>query len=175
VLSGCRELAARGFTHALQLDADGQHESGDVPRFLEAFQRDPEALILGAPRFDASAPRSRRWGRLLTNVWIWINSLSGAVEDAMCGFRLYPLAPLLKVAGGARLGKRMDFDPEVLVRLQWEGLRVVNLPTEVRYPEDGRSHFRLGLDNWLISKMHTRLFFGMLGRLPLLLWRKWAR
>jgi hypothetical protein len=66
----------------------------------------------------------------------------------------------------------MDFDPEIAVRLYWEGVPVRALPTRVTYPEGGRSHFRLWQDNWLISWMHTRLVFGMLWRAPRLLRRR---
>jgi glycosyltransferase involved in cell wall biosynthesis len=173
VMAGLKEAGRRGFSHALQIDADGQHQAQDVPKFLDAAAKDEAALVIGAPLFDQGAPKSRLYGRILTNVWIWINSLSLAVEDAMCGFRLYPLKPVLDLMASVKLGLRMDFDPELLVRLQWRGLKVVNIPTKVSYPTDGRSHFRLGLDNWLISRMHARLFFGMLARLPLLLWHKW--
>jgi glycosyltransferase involved in cell wall biosynthesis len=173
VMAGCREAARRGFSHALQIDADGQHDAADMPQFMAASEADPAAVICGAPLFDEGAPKSRLYGRLASNLWVWINSLSFQVHDALCGFRVYPLAPLLKVLDGARLGKRMDFDPEILVRLSWAGLRIANLPTRVRYPSDGRSHFRLFNDNWLISRMHAKLFFGMLARFPLLLWNKW--
>lgn len=172
VMAGLREAARRGYTHALQLDADGQHDLGDIPQFLEAATRRPEALVTGYPVYDASVPRSRLYGRLLTHVWVWINSLSLAVKDSMCGFRVYPLAPVLDIIEHARLGRRMDFDPEIAVRLVWRGVEVVNLPTKVSYPKDGVSHFDVLWDNVRISGMHARLFFGMLVRLPVLLWRK---
>ena len=69
----------------------------------------------------------------------------------------------------------MDFDVEILVRLHWRGLRIVSLPTKVRYPANGISHFKLVRDNALISWMHTKLFFGMLLRTPILLARKFSR
>jgi glycosyltransferase involved in cell wall biosynthesis len=173
VMAGVRAAAKARFTHALQIDADGQHDPADVPRFLDAAKKDPEALVCGSPVYDDSVPFSRRWGRLLTNVWIWINTLSFDIKDGMCGYRLYPLAPLLKVAAAAKLGRRMDFDTDLLVRLKWRGLRVVTLPVRVRYPLDGSSHFQMLRDNVLISRMHARLFFGMLVRSPLLLRAKW--
>ena len=52
--------------------------------------------------------------------------------------------------------------------------RVVILPTPVRYPADGVSHFKLWLDTVMISRMHARLFFGMVWRAPRLLWRRIA-
>jgi len=172
VLSGMRSAAAAGYTHALQIDADGQHDTGDVPAFLQQAASHPAALVLGRPIFDASTPRSRFYGRYLTHAWVWINTLSRDIADSMCGFRVYPLAPVLALAAGARLGTRMDFDTEVAVRLHWIGTRIIAVPTRVTYPRDGQSHFRLWRDNVRISAMHARLFFGMLRRLPTLLRRR---
>ena len=174
MMAGLRAAAAAGWTHALQIDADGQHDAGDIPVFMARAAQSPAAVICGRPVYDDSVPAIRFYGRYASHMWVWICSLSFAIRDSMCGFRVYPLAPVVRLFDEARLGRRMDFDPEVLVRLHWRGLRIVNLPTRVTYPQDGLSHFRLGLDNWLISKMHARLFFGMLLRSPLLLWRKVA-
>jgi glycosyltransferase involved in cell wall biosynthesis len=172
VLTGLRAAWARGFSHALQIDADGQHEAADAPRFLALAARHPEALIIGRPVFDRSVPRGRLLARYLTHVWVWIETLSLAIPDAMCGFRVYPLQSVRAIADRVRLGRRMDFDPEIAVRLYWEGVPVLPLATRVTYPEGGRSHFRIWQDNWLISCMHTRLFFGMLRRAPRLLLRR---
>ena len=172
VLTGCRAAAAGGFTHALQVDADGQHDLGDVPLLLSRATHNPDALILAVPQFDASIPRSRRYGRHLTHLWVWINTLSLDVTDSMCGFRVYPIEPLLALAATEPLGSRMDFDIEVVVRLHWRGIPIVEVPTQVLYPRGGVSHFRLWRDNLLITRMHARLFFGMLRRLPQLVARR---
>ncbi len=174
MIAGLRAAAAAGFSHALQIDADGQHDARDIPAFLALAAASPDAVICGVPVYDESVPTGRLVGRYATHVWVWINSLSFAIRDSMCGFRVYPLATVVRLFDDATLGRRMDFDPEVLVRLHWRGVAIVNVPTRVTYPQDGLSHFRLGLDNWLISKMHARLFFGMLARSPLLVWRKLA-
>jgi len=172
VLTGCRNAAAAGFTHALQIDADGQHDLDNVPELLAQAATRPEALVLGTPRFDASVPRSRLYGRYLTHLWVWINTLSLEVGDSMCGFRVYPLAPLLALASSERLGRRMEFDTEVVVRLHWRGTPMIGVPTRVIYPLEGVSHFDLWRDNLLISRMHARLFFGMLLRMPALILRR---
>lgn len=172
MLAGLREAHRRGYTHALQIDADGQHDAGDIPRFLELAAQHPQAVICGCPIYDDSVPRSRLYARYATHVWVWINTLSLAIRDSMCGFRVYPLDSTVALIEQVRIGQRMDFDVDIIVRLFWRGVPVVNLPTRVHYPQDGVSHFRLWRDNWLISRMHARLFFGMLLRLPRLLWRK---
>lgn len=174
VMTGFHRASRAGYTHALQIDADGQHCVADIPRFLEHAASEPRALIVGYPVYDESVPLLRFYGRYLTHVWVWINTLSLAIRDSMCGFRVYPLAPVLALAQRRKLGTRMNFDTEILVRLFWDGVPVVNVPTRVGYPTDGVSHFRVWRDNVLISRMHATLFFGMLLRLPRLLARKWT-
>ena len=172
VLAGFALAAHQGYTHALQIDADGQHRTGDIPKFLQTARAHPAAVIAGCPEFDASVPRVRLVARYLTHVFVWLNTLSFDIKDSMCGFRLYPLAAVQKLSAGQRIGSRMNFDTDILVRLYWQGVEVINLPTPVTYPSDGVSHFRLWMDNVLITRMHAVLFFGMLLRLPRLLLRK---
>lgn len=179
VIRGLEECARAGYTHAIQVDADGQHAIEDIPKLLALAERHPEALISGQPIYDDSIPRSRLYGRWITHVWVWIETLSLQLKDSMCGFRVYPVAPTLKLAARTPLGKRMDFDTEVMVRLYWQGNTSYFLPTRVTYPQDGLSHFDALRDNVRISLMHTRLFFGMLPRIPVLLFRRrtqhWAQ
>ncbi|NTX71169.1 glycosyltransferase family 2 protein [Lelliottia amnigena] len=179
VIRGLTESARAGYTHAVQVDADGQHAIEDIPQLLALAERNPEALISGQPIYDDSIPRSRLYGRWVTHFWVWIETLSLQLKDSMCGFRVYPVAPTLQLAERATLGKRMDFDTEVMVRLYWQGNTSYFLPTRVTYPLDGLSHFDALKDNVRISLMHTRLFFGMLPRIPALLMRRrqqhWAQ
>ncbi len=172
--AGFRAAGERGFTHALQIDADGQHDTADIGRFLALAREHPDDMVYGVPIYDASVPRARLYGRYATHVWVWINTLSLDIRDSMCGFRVYPLAPLLALLQQGALPARMQFDTESLVRLHWRGVGFHAVPTRVVYPADGLSHFRVLRDNLQISWMHTRLFFGMLVRAPLLVWRKFT-
>lgn len=171
VTDGLRLAINQGFSHAIQIDADGQHKLEDISRFLEASEQHPEKLILGQPCFDQSVPKKRLYGRLFTNLWIWVNTLSFAIADGMCGFRCYPLNAVDSLLKSVTLGQRMDFDIEIVVRLYWQGLGVINIATEVQYPMDGISHFKMLQDNLLISRKHAQLFFAMLWRFPQLLMR----
>lgn len=175
VMAGCMQARRDGHTHAVQVDADGQHDVSDLPRLLELARRNPAALVTGIPIYDASVPRSRLYGRYVTHVWVWINTLSLEIRDSMCGFRVYPLAPTLMIWQNSRVSHRMAFDTDILVRLWWHGVPVLQQPTHVTYPRDGVSHFNLLWDNVRISGMHARLFLGMLLRLPWLLGRLVAR
>lgn len=173
VLTGLMLAASEGYTHVLQIDADGQHCVADISKFLVAAAEHPAAIIVGYPVYDESVPSIRLYCRYLTHIWVWINTLSLEIKDSMCGFRVYPVDPVIALAARQKIGSRMNFDTDILVRLYWEGLEVVNLPTRVAYPIDGVSHFRAWSDNVLITRMHTTLFFGMLLRIPRLLARKW--
>jgi glycosyltransferase involved in cell wall biosynthesis len=175
VAAGFRAALARGHSHALQIDADGQHDPADIPRFLERARAHPDAVICGTPVYDASVPKGRLYGRYLTHVWVWINTLSFDVRDSMCGFRVYPLAAAVALMDSVAIGERMEFDTEVVVRMHWRGIAVINQPTRVVYPAGGISHFRVWRDNLRISGMHARLFAGMLLRFPWLLWRRTRR
>ena len=165
VKTGLAELARRGFTHAFQIDADGQHDVSDIERFLEASQSHPQALILGSPEFDDTAPSARVIGRKLTRFWTNVETFGPVIDDSMCGFRIYPIAQALRAAAW---GNAMDFDPEIAVRIAWTGTPILNLKTKVRYvaaEEGGVSHFRMFRDNALISWMHTRMMFTLFFRL----------
>tara|TARA_R110000751_G_scaffold307898_1_gene434138 strand:- start:32168 stop:32914 length:747 start_codon:yes stop_codon:yes gene_type:complete len=158
-----------GMSHAVQIDADGQHDLADIDILMNESKSHPDAMISGQPVYDESISKGRYYGRFITHFWVYIETLSFSIKDSMCGFRVYPLADCMKLMGNQSLGNRMDFDIEIMVRLYWQKVPIRFISTKVLYPPDGVSHFNVCKDNWLISKMHTRLFFGMLVRLPDLL------
>lgn len=169
--AGFRAALAQGFTHALQIDADGQHDVADLPRFAAAMQAAPDAMICGQALYDESVPKARKIGRNITHFWVWVETCSFDIADSMCGYRLYPLADVAAVLRGGGVGARMDFDTEIAVRMHWRGVRVVNLPTKVIYPEGNVSNFAMLADNVRISLMHTRLVLQAPFRL---LWKQIA-
>lgn len=172
VKTGLFEAQTLQFTHALQVDADGQHNIDDVARFLEHARARPDALVAGHPVYDDSVPRIRFYCRYLSHVLVWLNTLSFTIIDSMCGFRVYPLQQSCALLARSHMGNRMDFDGEFIVRWYWAGHALVQLPTRVVYPAGGTSHFRMVHDNALITVMHTKLFLLMLLHAPSLLLRK---
>lgn len=171
VCSGLKYAYKAGFTHALQVDADGQHDLGAVPFFIEKSREHPKDLICAYPKYDASVPKAREQGRKITNFWVTLETLSTRIPDSMCGFRMYPLKSVWPVAKKIR-NYRMGFDIEILVKLSWKNVYMRFFPLKVNYPEDGISNFRMFHDNVAISLTHAKLFCGMLFRLPLILSRK---
>ena len=175
VLHGLELAAAEDFTHVLTMDSDGQHPAELIPAFMAASAAQPQAMVLGVPVFAADAPRLRVNGRKVSNGWADLETLWMGIGDSLFGFRVYPIAPLREVMHGQRWMRRFDFDPEAVVRMCWRGVKPVNLPATVKYfrPEEGGvSHFNYLRDNLLLTWMHSRLFFGFLLRLPLLVARR---
>jgi glycosyltransferase involved in cell wall biosynthesis len=169
VAAGLRRACERGFGHAVQVDADGQHDIGQLGALLAASRARPEAIVSGRAVYDASVPRARRYGRWVTHVWVWVETLSLRIADSMCGFRVYPVAATLAVLDSEPVGNGMDFDTEIMVRLFWRGVPVVQIPVAVVYPKGNTSNFRLYRDNWRVTRMHARLVVAMLCRLPSIL------
>lgn len=175
VLHGVRQAQEAGFTHVLTLDADGQHPTEDIPRFLELAQKHPEAALMGCPVFGPEAPQLRVQGRKISNGWANLETLGWGIPDSLFGMRLYPIPALLRAFRGTLWARRFDYDTEIAVRLAWQGVPMQAVPTKVRYlsaEEGGVSQFRYFRDNSLLTWMHLRLLFGFVWRLPFLLFRR---
>jgi len=175
VMEGLKTAKNLGYTHALQIDADGQHDLSAIPTFLKAMQNNPSHLIAGFPVYDDSAPKARSIGRHLTNAWVVIETLSMSIKDSMCGFKIFPVDKCCDLIDDGFWTYRMGFDTEIFVRLYWAGVPFIFLPVNVFYFNDNISHFRMFHDNLEISKLHFLLFWGMLRRLPTLLRRKFCK
>jgi len=178
VLHGLQAVRAAGYTHALTMDSDGQHPAELIPAFMSASMARPEAMVLGRPVFDASAPLLRVRGRRVSNWWTNLETLGAGIDDSLYGFRVYPIDDLIAVMRRQPWMRRFDFDTEAVVRLAWRGVKPVNLAAPVKYltaEEGGVSHFRYGRDNVLLTWMHIRLMLEFALRLPLLLWRRAMR
>jgi glycosyltransferase involved in cell wall biosynthesis len=177
VRNGLEEALRQGFTHALVMDSDGQHPADRIPAFMAASAARSEAMVLGEPVFDASAPAIRVKGRRISNWWANCETLWAGIHDSLCGFRVYPIAALVREMQASLGMRRFDFDVEAAVRLSWRGVPAVNLSAPIRYfsaAEGGVSHFNYWRDNVLLTSMHARLFFGFLVRLPWLIARRLA-
>lgn len=175
ILHGLDEANKAGFSHVLTMDSDGQHPAERIPNFMETSIAQPEAMILGVPVFDASAPSLRVKGRQVSNWWANLETLWAGIGDSLFGFRVYPVNILRQVMRKQPWMRHFDFDPEAVVRLCWRGVKPINVSAPVRYfsiEEGGVSHFNYWRDNVLLTWMHTRLFIGFVLRLPVLIMRR---
>jgi glycosyltransferase involved in cell wall biosynthesis len=141
-------LAERGVEVALTVDADGQHPAEEAKRVLEVDD-DKDALVLGVRALTRDgAPRKNVFSNGISN--FFISRFAGRpLADTQCGLRRYPIAKTLALH--AR-GTGYELEAEVLLRAVWAGVRVVEVPIRVLYPEDRVTHFRVGRDPWRIIK-----------------------
>jgi len=175
VLEGITQAQAKGFTHVLTMDADHQHPADYIKQFMQMSIDNPEAMILGEPMFDDSAPMIRVKGRRISNWWANLETMGWGIHDSLFGMRVYPIQDLIAVMHSTSWARRFDFEPEIAVRMAWSAVPVLNILTPVRYiakEEGGVSQFKYGRDNILLIGMHIRLFAGFLLRLPKLLLRR---
>ena len=175
VMTACMQARALGFTHGIQIDADGQHDVTDIEAFIALSKQHPRSIVSGHPQFDESAPKSRIYGRKVTDFWVALETLSLAIKDSLCGFRVYPLAEFEAVFDRFHIAKNMGFDTDIIVKSIWLNIPVKFIPTKVIYPVNSISHFKFLRDNLILIRLHTQLMFGMLLRSPLLILRKFKR
>ncbi|MEK0445293.1 MAG: hypothetical protein RLZZ399_614 [Verrucomicrobiota bacterium] len=172
VIAAFEAAHARGFTHALVMDSDGQHAVRDIPTMMTLSGRNPEAMILGVPDFGADAPRLRVYWRRVGNWWTRLETLSAGIRDSLFGFRVYPIQLSLSALRDTSAGRRFDFETQLAVRLYWAGVRPLNVLSKVIYPSRSRggvSHFRYLRDNWLLLRTHLALTLEALPQIAALL------
>jgi glycosyltransferase involved in cell wall biosynthesis len=160
VTHGVDAALAAGFTHVLTMDADGQHSAAHIVPFMEASLARPAALILGRPVFGPEVPKERLYGRKVSVGFARLENLGRGIDDPLFGCRVYPAAALQRALASTRFARGFDFDPEVAVRLVWDGVPTVNLPAPCRYltrADGGVSHFNYLRDNAKMLWLHLRL------------------
>ena len=172
VMCGFTIGAADGYSHAIQIDADGQHDPNDVPQFIATSKKFPDALISGKPVFEEGAPKIRVYGRRVTLFFTAIETLSFQIKDALCGFRVYPLAPVALLTDKYHVSPRMGFDTDILVKAMWCSISLRFVDTTVTYIPGGVSHFRYLRDNAILARLHIKLLIGLLFIFPKILWSR---
>ncbi|HSB78884.1 MAG TPA: glycosyltransferase family 2 protein [Candidatus Methylomirabilis sp.] len=142
------EARRRGFSAAMAVDADGQHDVDDIPSFLRAHRDSPDAILTGS-RMGARdhIPLHRHNSMLVARYFISL-AANQFIEDTQCGFRLYPLS----VTGSLSLLKgRYVTETEILIKAGDSGRQIRCVPIKAHYPPGQLTHFRSVSDIAAIS------------------------
>lgn len=156
ILTGIRQAFEQGFEYVITIDADGQHFAGDIPVFVEAVEKEPGTLWIGARNLQAdNMPGKNTFANKFSNFWFKVET-GISLQDTQSGFRIYPIQRLKNIR---LLTRRYEFEVEVIVRAAWKGIPVSNIPIHVYYPpqEERVSHFRPFQDFTRISILNTHL------------------
>ena len=144
---------------AITIDADAQHDPQDAQNLIQSIPRGTRPIVVGARQgmTGANVPWTSSFGRKFSNFWVWISG-GPKISDSQSGFRLYPLPETLNLRTKAR---RFQFEVEILVTANRNGIPIIEAPVRVHYnPEGGRiSHFRPFVDFCRNSSTFTRLIF----------------
>lgn len=154
--TGFRRALELGYSHAISLDADGQHLPADIPKFIEACRARPDAILVGIRDFTAPGiPAARRRANRFSNLWFRISS-GVRLADTQCGFRCYPLANTLLIDARS---ERYGYEFELMARAAWIGIPLIQVPVGVLYDEatSRGSHFRPVVDFLRITRLNARL------------------
>jgi glycosyltransferase involved in cell wall biosynthesis len=97
ILHGLELVRMHDVTHVVTVDADGQHSTDHIQTLVALSLAHPEAMILGVPQFDASAPAVRVAGHQVSKFCANLVTLRSGIGNPLFGFRVYPVVPLLQV------------------------------------------------------------------------------
>jgi glycosyltransferase involved in cell wall biosynthesis len=147
--------AAESACWAICMDADGQHDPGDMLRLVQAIPPGSRPIVVGKREAMQAAPWTSRFGRKFSNFWVW-TACGVRVSDSQSGFRVYPLPEVLDLE--VRAG-RYQYEIEVLAKAAWRGMPILEVPVSVSYSPGGRriSHFRPWMDFMRNSHTFCRL------------------
>jgi glycosyltransferase involved in cell wall biosynthesis len=157
--AGFDKAEALGFSYAITMDSDGQHEASDLPSFMEALKTHPEAMIIGSRCLtQENMPKKNTFANRFSNFWFTLQT-GRKLPDTQTGFRLYPLA---EMRGMRSFTSRYEAELELLVRSAWRNIPQIPAPIQVHYLPEGErvTHFRPGIDFLRISLLNTCFVFG---------------
>lgn len=158
--------AAPSADWVVTMDADGQHHPQNARNLLRAVTPGERPIIVGQrERMDhRHVPWKSRFGRSFSNFWVRMCG-GPSIRDTQSGFRLYPLPEAMHLNVRAQ---RFQFEVEILVRAQWQGVPVREAPVQVTYDaKDARvSHYRGFVDFFRNAGTFSRLIIMRLCVLP---------
>ena len=161
LVTGFKKAKALGYTHAITIDADGQHFADDIPFFIEGLKHNPEGFIVGCRNLtEENMPRQNTFANRFSNFWFRLQTGIN-LPDTQSGYRLYTLSSL---KGLNLITSRYESELELLVYAAWAGVDITSVNVKVYYPpaEERVSHFRPIYDFFRISVLNTVLCLGAL-------------
>lgn len=154
--TGFAKAVERGYDYAITIDSDGQHFADDLPVFLEALEKNPSAIVIGARDMGQEGiPGKSSFGNKFSNFWFWVET-GIHLPDTQSGYRLYPVRLMKDISW---VTVKYEFEIETIVRSAWKGIPVTSVPIKVFYPDQKErvSHFRPFKDFSRISVLNTVL------------------
>lgn len=161
LVTGFKEAKMQGYTHAITIDADGQHFADDIPAFIDKCSECSNGIIVGCRNLnEENMPKQNTFANRFSNFWFHLQTGIN-LNDTQSGFRLYPLSILNSFKF---ITSRYESELELLVFSAWQGVEISSIPIKVYYPPEEKrvSHFHPFFDFCRISILNTVLTLGAL-------------
>jgi glycosyltransferase involved in cell wall biosynthesis len=130
---GFRRALADGCEAVITLDADGQHDPAEIPKFLEAFAARRADLIIGQRRLRWMPPIRRLANWLGRKTFSW--ALGRPVPDNQSGYRLISRRLMLALDAAEESG--FEFELEMIVTCVRQGFTLDWVPIRTIYTGEG--------------------------------------
>jgi glycosyltransferase involved in cell wall biosynthesis len=142
--TGLTQAQQRGFTWAVMMDGDGQHEAGDLPLFLSCAEEGGAELVVGNRMEDMRRmPHLRRFANRFSS-WL-VSRLAGQnLPDSQCGYRLVNLRAWEAVCPKSN---GYEIEAEMLLAFARAGRKIAFVPITTIYAEE-QSKFHPVADTW---------------------------
>jgi glycosyltransferase involved in cell wall biosynthesis len=165
VQTGYQYALEHGFELAIQVDGDGQHDPSEIASVLEPVLDGRADLAVGTRFAKGGGYRGTRVRRVGIRIFAAIVSLmvGQRVSDTTSGFRAVNRKALRLFAAEYP----HDY-PEVesIVLLSRHGLRMVEVPVQMRVRETGNSSITTLRAAYYMIKVLLALFIGLFRRYP---------
>lgn len=135
--TGFRRALEMGYEAVLMLDADGQHDPAEIPKFLDAYADSQADLIIGA-RDYREIPLIRRTSNTIGR-WSYSWALGQYIPDNQSGYRL--VSRRMMEATLSSHEDRFQFEVEMITTCILRGYRLEWVPIRTVYADE-RSHIR---------------------------------
>ena len=145
----------QGYTHAIELDADLRYDFEDIKALILRSLRFPPFVISGDPQYDENTPLSRIVGSKLHNFMAAFETLTLAVKDCTCSFRVYPVASTVACLKEDGFKNSVGFDIDILIKLYRRGLIIDYIDTKVKYIANTEASSSTLADKLALIMMHT--------------------
>lgn len=137
LITGFNYIIKNGYRGVITLDADGQHDTGEIPAFLEAVRSENPDVIIGDRLGNT---KGMPFIRLATNVftsWIIARIAGMKVSDVQSGYRYLKSEALKKLELKT---SNFDTEPEMILQAGWHKMKIINVPIKTIYHEDFTSY-----------------------------------
>lgn len=146
----------KGYDAVITMDADGQHDPGEIPKFLKNFKKSGGDLIIGTREQNLSEMPFMRF--LVNKTTSLVTSILAGirVHDSQSGYRFIkkPLIKKIDLKTG-----RFQMETELIVKAARANFSIGEVPIKTIYFEKFKSHINPFVDTLRFIRLALRMLW----------------